>query len=194
MAASDSSLTERKERWARKMSGKAKPAVRSESRLPPGQHLTPGFPVLDLGVRPEISLGEWRLEIGGLVENPQTFTWEQFNALPQFEDQSDFHCVTTWSKFDCRWRGVAFFTLAEIVKPKPEVRHVLFSSYDGYSSNVRVEDARDEDALVATQFDGKPITRDHGGPARVIIPKLYGWKGGQVAHAIALVGAEKSAR
>ena len=70
MSLSNSSLTERKERWARKMSGKAKPHVRSESRLPPGQHLTPGFPVLDLGVRPGISLGEWRLEIGGLVENP----------------------------------------------------------------------------------------------------------------------------
>ena len=82
--ASDSSLTERKERWARKMSGKAKPAVRSGSRLPPGQHLTPGFPVLDLGVRPEISLGEWRLEVGGLVQNPQTFSgiWRTKQLTP----------------------------------------------------------------------------------------------------------------
>ena len=124
------SLIERKERWARKMSGKAKPAVRSENRLPPGQHLTPGFPVLDLGIKPDIPLTEWRLEVGGLVENPQTFTWEQFNALPQFEDVSDFHCVTTWSKFDCRWRGVALFTLVELVRPKPEVKHVLFTSYE----------------------------------------------------------------
>src|SRR5205085_4047948 len=104
-----------KERWARKISGKAKPAVRSEERLPPGQHLTSGFPVLDLGVRPEIDLATWHLEVGGLVEFPRTFTWEQFNALPQFENVSDFHCVTTWSKFDCRWSGVAFFTLAEFV-------------------------------------------------------------------------------
>ncbi len=123
------SLIERKERWARKMSGKAKPAARSEDRLPPGQHLTPGFPILDLGIRPEVSLSEWRLEVGGLVEHPKTFTWEEFNALPKFEDVSDFHCVTTWSKFDCRWRGVAFFTLAELVKPTPEVKHVLFASY-----------------------------------------------------------------
>jgi len=122
--------------------------------------------------------------VGGLVENPRTFTWEEFSALEQFEDVSDFHCVTTWSKFDCRWRGVAFFTLAEIVKPKPEVRHVLFRSYDGYSTNVRLEDALDDDALIATQFDGKPIPRDHGGPARVIIPKLYAWKGAKFVRAI----------
>ncbi len=76
----NSSLTERKERWARKMSGRAKPTVRSENRLPPGQHLTQGFPVLDLGLRPEISLGDWRLEVGGAVEAPRTFTWEEFNA------------------------------------------------------------------------------------------------------------------
>ena len=140
------------------MSGKAKPAVRSQDRLPPGQHLTPGFPVLDLGLRPEISSGEWRLEIGGLVENPQTLTWEEFNALPQFEDVSDFHCVTTWTKFDCRWRGVAFFTLVELAKPKPEVKHVLFTSYDGYSTNARLSDCLDDDVLIATQFDGKPLT------------------------------------
>jgi DMSO/TMAO reductase YedYZ molybdopterin-dependent catalytic subunit len=127
-------IIERKERWARKMSGKAKPATRSENRLPPGQHLTSGFPVLDLGIRPDISLEKWRLEVSGLVENPKTFTWEEFTALPRFGDVSDFHCVTTWSKFDCRWSGVAFFTLAEIVKPEPEVRHVLFTSYDASSS------------------------------------------------------------
>ena len=209
MATPNPSLIERKERWARKISGKgkspdrlAKPPVRlgnspvrlgprSSDRLPPGQHLTQGFPILDLGIKPEIALKDWRLEIGGLVENPKTFTWEEFNALPQFEDVSDFHCVTTWSKFDCHWRGVAFFTLAEIVKPKPEVRHVLFSSYDGYTTNVRIEDALDDDVLVATQFDGKPITRDHGGPARVIIPKLYAWKGAKFVRAIEFVAEDQ---
>ncbi|MEP7078110.1 MAG: molybdopterin-dependent oxidoreductase, partial [Chthoniobacterales bacterium] len=93
------SFIERKERWARKMSGKARPAVRSEERLPPGQHLTSGFPVLDLGLRPEVPLEQWRLALTGLVQRPQTFTWAEWNALPQFEDVSDFHCVTTWSKF-----------------------------------------------------------------------------------------------
>src|SRR5256714_4618023 len=222
MATPNPSLIERKERWARKMSlrggghsgpeaGKEKapdrlgkapvrlgnPPVRlgprSTERLPPGQHLTQGFPILDLGIKPEIALKEWRLEIGGLVENPKTFTWEEFNALPQFEDVSDFHCVTSWSKFDCRWRGVAFFTLAEIVKPKPEVRHVLFSSYDGYSSNVRIEDALDDDARVATQFDGKPITRDHGGPPPGRIPEPFWLERGNVVCASDFVVRDKTA-
>ena len=195
VATPNPSLIERKERWARKMAGKIRAhhgeSSTSPDRLPPGQHLTQGFPILDLGIKPEIALADWRLEIGGLVENPKTFTWEEFNALAQFEDVSDFHCVTTWSKFDCRWRGVAFFTLAEIVKPKPEVRHVLFSSYDGYTTNVRIEDALDDDALVATQFDGKPIPRDHGGPARVIIPKLYAWKGAKFVRAIQFLAKDQ---
>src|SRR5437667_11774812 len=164
MATPNPSLVERKERWARKMAAKEKPTVRlgrSTERLPPGQHLTQGFPILDLGVKPEIALKDWRLEIGGLVETSKTFTWEEFNALPQFEDVSDFHCVTTWSKFDCRWRGVAFFTLAEIVKPKPEARHVLFSSHDGYTTNVRIEDALDDDARVATHINGTTTPRAH---------------------------------
>ena len=165
--------------------------VRSQDRLPPGQHLTSGFPVLDLGVQPEIALDKWRLEAGGLVEFPRTFTWEQFNALPQFENVSDFHCVTTWSKFDCRWGGVAFFTLAEFVRPKPEVKHVLFTSYDGYSTNVRLEDCLDDDALIATQFDGKPITREHGCPARVIIPKLYAWKGAKFVKSIEFAAEDR---
>jgi len=185
------SLIDRKERWARKMSGKERPAVRSEERLPPGQHLTPGFPVLDLGIRPEISLADWRLVITGLVENPKTFTWEEFNQLPQFEDVSDFHCVTTWSKFDCRWCGVAFFTLVEIVTPKPEAKHVLFTSYDGYSTNVALEDCLDDDVLIATQFDGHSISREHGGPARVIIPKLYAWKGAKFVRSIEFAAEDK---
>ncbi len=184
MSSSNPSIIERKERFARKMAGKAKPAVRSENRLPPGQHLTPGFPVLDLGIKPEIPLTDWRLDVGGAVENPKSFTWEEFNALPQFVDVSDFHCVTTWSKFDVRWTGVAFFTLSELVRPKLEAKHVLFGSYDGYTTNVRIEDVMDDDVLIATKYDGKPLPRDHGGPARVIIPKLYAWKGAKFIRSI----------
>jgi DMSO/TMAO reductase YedYZ molybdopterin-dependent catalytic subunit len=191
VSSANSNITERKENWARKMSGKVKSATRSENRLPPGQHLTSGFPVLDLGIRPEVSSEKWRLEVGGLVENPQTFSWGEFNALPQFEDVSDFHCVTTWSKFDCRWSGVAFFTLAELVKPKPEVKHLLFTSYDGYSTNARLEDCMDDDVLIATQFDGQPISREHGGPARVIIPKLYAWKGAKFVRSIEFTSEDR---
>ncbi len=181
---SNPSIVERKERFARKMAGKARPTIRSHDRLPPGQHLTPGFPVLDLGIRPEIDLAHWRLDLLGAVEEPRSLSWAEFNALPRFQDTSDFHCVTTWSKFDVAWSGVAFFTLAELVRPKPEARHVLFASYDGYTTNVRLDDCMDDDVLVATHYDGQPITREHGGPARVIIPKLYAWKGAKFVRSI----------
>src|SRR5690349_21397010 len=94
-----------KERWARKMAGRERPAVRSTNRLPPGQRQVRNFPVLDLGVRPAVTLREWRLKIHGQVENPVCLTWDEFQALPQFQDVSDFHCVTTWSQFDMRWEG-----------------------------------------------------------------------------------------
>ena len=185
------SIIERKERWARKLSGKARPATRSENRLPPGQHLTPGFPVLDLGIRPDIPLDQWRLEVTGLVENPRTFTWEEFNAIPPFEDVSDFHCVTTWSKFDVKWRGIAFFSLAEIVKPKPEEKFFIFTSYYCYTTNVSIDAAMDDDVLIATHYDGQLLTREHGGPARVIIPKLYAWKGAKFIRAIEFSAEDK---
>ena len=173
------------------MSGKTKATLRSENRLPPGQHLTPGFPVLDLGIRPQVSLGDWRLEVTGVVENPQTFTWDVFNALPRFEDVSDFHCVTTWSKFDVKWAGVAFFTLAELVKPNTSAHHVLFTGYDGYTTNVRMDDVMDDDVLIATHYDGDALTLEHGGPARIIIPKLYAWKGAKFIRGIEFSAEDK---
>ena len=140
--------------------------------------------MLDLGVRPQITLEDWRLRIQGQVENPVTLNWEQFLALPQFKDVSDFHCVTTWSQFDMPWEGVAFFTLAELVKPRPDATHVFFKSYDGYSTNNPVEVCLDDDVLIAHEWNGAPLTVEHGGPARVIIPKRYAWKGAKFIREI----------
>jgi len=129
---------EAKQRWAEKQKSRGVRAheTASKDRLPPGQKLTTSFPVLDLGVHPDIPLEKWRLKIDGCVERPVELTWEEFNALPQVDDVSDFHCVTTWSRYNCRWSGVAFTTLYERVKPKPEAQFVYFSGYDGYSTNV----------------------------------------------------------
>ncbi len=184
-------FVERKERWARKMAAKERPPVRGRDRLPPGQHLTRGFPVLDLGVQPEIPTEKWTLRIGGLVENPVTLNWDEFHALTQFEDVSDFHCVTTWSKYDCTWGGVSFFTLCELVKPKAEAKFLFYTGFDGYSTNTPLEAALDDDALIATSFDGKPIPREHGAPARVIIPKLYAWKGSKFLQGIDFLAEDK---
>ena len=174
----------RKERWARKMAGKAQPSTRSENRLPPGQKLVQNWPVLDLGVHPEVPLDKWELKIHGQVENPVTLNWEQFMALPQFEDASDFHCVTTWSKNEMPWQGVAFFTIADLVRPKPAARFVFFKSFDGYSTNNPLETCLDDDVLIAHSAYGKPISVEHGGPARVILPKRYAWKGAKFIREI----------
>ena len=99
-------------------------------QLPVGQHEVKNWPVLDLGDQPAIPLDDWRLEIGGLVENPLTLSWDQFLALPQAEDVSDFHCVTTWSRHDNHWGGVTFATLAELAVPAPDAKYLLCTGYD----------------------------------------------------------------
>ena len=178
-----------KQRWAEKQKalGAAPRAVPAEGRLPPGQTLTTGFPVLDLGVKPEVPLDRWTLTLDGLVARPATLSWADFTALPQVEDVSDFHCVTSWSKYDCRWGGVAFTTLYELVQPLPAAAFVYFTSYDGYSTNLPLAQCLDEDVLVATHFEGAPLTREHGGPARVIVPKLYAWKGAKFVQGISFL-------
>jgi DMSO/TMAO reductase YedYZ molybdopterin-dependent catalytic subunit len=182
-----------KQKWAEKQKarGVTARAVASAERLPPGQKLTDGFPVLDLGVQPQVPLTRWQLKLDGLVEKPTTLDWVQFHALPQVEDVSDFHCVTTWSKYDCRWGGVAFTTLYELVQPSPAAKFVYFTSYDGYSTNVALEKCLDDDVLVATTFEGHPVTREHGGPARIIIPKLYAWKGAKFVSGITFLAEDK---
>jgi DMSO/TMAO reductase YedYZ molybdopterin-dependent catalytic subunit len=180
-----------KERWARKMAGAEKRAVRSTDRLPPGQREVRNFPVLDLGVVPEVSLEEWELKIHGLVEQPATLNWTQFLALPQFKDVSDFHCVTTWSQFDMEFEGVAFFTLADLVRPLASATHVFFKSYDGYSTNNPLEVCMDDDVLVAHRWNGQPLPRQHGGPARVIVPKKYAWKGAKWVREIVFLDRDR---
>lgn len=186
-------LIQAKQQWAEKQ--KAGGAVaRPEpagGRLPPGQKLTTGFPVLDLGIHPEIPEADWRLSIDGLVDNPTVLDWQQFHALPQVEDVSDFHCVTTWSRFDCRWGGVAFTTLYELAQVRPEARFVYLTSYDGYSTNVPLKDCLDGDVLVATSFDGKPLPLEHGGRARLIVPKLYAWKSAKFIKGITFLAEDK---
>jgi len=173
-----------KERWARKMAGQVRPAIRSTDRLPPGQRQVHNFPVLDLGLRPQIPLGQWELKIHGEVENPVTLSWPQFLALRQFKDVSDFHCVTTWSQFDMEWEGVAFFTIADLVKPRPVATHVFFKGFDGYSTNNALDVCMDDDVLIAHKWNGQPLPVEHGGPARVVIPKRYAWKGAKFIREI----------
>jgi DMSO/TMAO reductase YedYZ molybdopterin-dependent catalytic subunit len=153
-------------------------------RLPVGQHEVKNWPVLDLGATPEIPLRDWRLEVSGHVHESVSLTWDDFMALPQVEDVSDFHCVTTWSRFDNRWGGVRFRTLAELVVPKDDARFVLCTGYDSwpgtkvhYTTNLDLSRAMEDDVLLVHTWEGKPLPLEHGGPCRMITPKLYAWKG-----------------
>ena len=170
-----------KERWVAKQAGRAQRVVRSTDRLPPRQREAANFPVLDMGIQPEVAQADWRLKIHGLVEKPVTLDWEQFMALEQSADTSDFHCVTTWSQYDKEWRGVSFFTLTELVKPKDEVIHVFYKGYDGYSTTTTFDAVMDDDTLIAHTWNGATVPVEPGGPARVIISKLYAWKGAKWA-------------
>lgn len=145
-------------------------------RLPPGQRLVTNWPVLDLGSQPRIDLKLWRLAIDGLVENPKNFSWEEFLALPQSEIVSDIHCVTAWSRYDNRWRGVRVRDLLPLVRPKAEAKFVLLRSFDTYTTNVPLSEFAAADVLLATHWEGVPLTREHGGPLRVVVPRLYFWK------------------
>jgi DMSO/TMAO reductase YedYZ molybdopterin-dependent catalytic subunit len=146
-------------------------------QVPVGQTVTAKWPVLDLGYQPDISLDRWRLTLDGEVEHPVTLRWEEFMALPQTEDISDFHCVTTWSKLDMPWVGVRFADLAALAMPKETATHVLCYGYDTYTTNLSLEEALKSDVLLVHTFEGKPLPREHGGPVRMITPQLYAWKG-----------------
>ena len=147
-----------------------------DSRVPPGQHLVNNWPVLDLGYKPEVSLEEWRLTIDGFITTPVTWTWEDFEAQPQITSQSDFHCVTTWSRLDNEWEGVSFKRILEFVKPLFSARFVLFEAYDDYTTNLPLDVCEDNDVLLAYKWNGQPLSKEHGGPVRMVVPKRYGWK------------------
>ena len=167
-------------------------------KLPVGQHEVKNWPVLDLGEQPQVAVNEWKLEVGGLVENPVILDWARFLALPQADDVSDFHCVTTWSRYDNRWRGVRFRTIAELAVPRDEARFVLCTGYDfapgtyiPYTTNLPLERAIEDDVLLVHTWEGQPLPPEHGGPCRMITPKLYAWKGAKWIRKIEFLAEDR---
>ena len=163
----------------------------ARDRLPPGQKLVRDWPVLDLGAEPEVTPQRFRLDIDGAVARPIGFSLDEFMALPQEDSVSDIHCVTQWSRYDNRWRGVAARTLVELVQPREEARHLVFHSYDGYATNVRLDQFDQPDVFLVHSWDGKPLERAHGGPVRVLMPRLYFWKSAKWLRRIEFSVADK---
>jgi DMSO/TMAO reductase YedYZ molybdopterin-dependent catalytic subunit len=159
------------------------------ARLPPGQYLTQKWPVLHAGSVPKTDLATWDFKVWGEVEEPLTLTWDEFDALPKSENTQDIHCVTRWSRFDTSFGGVHWRELAKLVRPKPGARFVVAHAEQGFTSNVPLSFLEDEDALLATEADGEPLTPDHGWPLRLVIPGKYFWKSAKWLRGIEL-GAE----
>jgi DMSO/TMAO reductase YedYZ molybdopterin-dependent catalytic subunit len=164
------------------------PDTRREKRLPPGQTRTRKWPILHYGHVPTVSLDRWRLQIFGLVENAMTFTWPEFQSLPRVRVYGDFHCVTRWSRLDNVWEGVAVREIMNRAGVKADAKFVVAHGYDsGFTTNLPLADFLVEDALIADRHDGEPLTPNHGGPCRLIVPRLYAWKSAKWLRAIELV-------
>jgi DMSO/TMAO reductase YedYZ molybdopterin-dependent catalytic subunit len=145
-------------------------------RVPPGQHLATGFPVLTYGETQHIEPERWQLRIWGLARE-QVITWQGLMAMPQSDFTADFHCVTTWSKLDVQWRGVTITDLLPQLEIQPSAMHVMQHAYGGYTTNITIDDLVREPNFLAHKLYGEPLPAEHGGPVRLIVPHLYAWKG-----------------
>ena len=160
-----------------------------DTRLPPGQYLEEGFPVLSAGPTPRTPPEEWDFSVVGEVDEPKRWTWEEFRALPSEEITRDIHCVTKWSKFETRWEGVSVDTLLEGVETAAE--YVTAYCDGDYTTNLALEDVTDGKAWVAFAYDGMPLEPEHGGPARLLVPHLYLWKSAKWIRSIRLMNDEE---
>jgi DMSO/TMAO reductase YedYZ molybdopterin-dependent catalytic subunit len=161
------------------------------ARLPPGQYLTEKWPVLHAGSVPKTDLATWDFKVWGEVEQPVTLSWDEFQALPASEITIDIHCVTRWSRFDTGFKGVHWRELAKVAKPKPTARFVLAHAEHDFSANVPLEALEDENALLAYEADGEPLTPDHGWPLRLVIPSRYFWKSAKWLRGLELLPSDR---
>ena len=161
------------------------------ARLPPGQYLTEKWPVLHAGDVPDVDVSTWTLTVSGAVESPLTLGYDELRALPATEVTTDIHCVTRWSRFDAGFRGVHWRELASLCHPKPTARFAIAHAEHGFTANVPLAALEDEHALVAYEADGEPLTAEHGGPVRLVIPTKYFWKSAKWLTGIELSAVDK---
>lgn len=161
-------------------------------RVPPGQHLVENFPVLTFGPTPKVDTADWKFTLKLGPKPAKTWSWTEFNALPMTKLTTDIHCVTTWSKLDTKWEGVMVDDLLADAGIDNPSDFILAHSYDGYSTNVPMTDLTAGKAMIALKYDGQPLPRDHGGPARLLVPHLYFWKSAKWVNALQLIDRDEA--
>ena len=147
-----------------------------EPRLPPGQVLTAKWPVLTYGETPRVDLATWTFRCYGLVQEEVSWTWKEFLELPRVQVRSDIHCVTRWSRYDNRWEGVSVSEILRRARVATEAVAVMAHTQEGYTTNIPLAELRGDDVLLAYRHDGKDLPPEHGGPCRLVVPRLYFWK------------------
>ena len=150
----------------------------NDERVPPGQYLTKGMPVLTYGDTPKINLDTWSLRVWGTVD-PKSFSWQDILNLPQSDFTKDFHCVTRWSRLDAEWTGIKITDFLSLLTIHPSTTHVMQHCYGDYTTNLTLEEFAREDNFLALKLFGEPLPPDHGGPLRLVVPHLYAWKSGK---------------
>jgi DMSO/TMAO reductase YedYZ molybdopterin-dependent catalytic subunit len=161
------------------------------AKLPPGQYRTEKWPVLHYGGIPRIDLATWEFGVTGAVEEPRRWSWEEFTRLPRAAVRCDIHCVTAWSRFDNVFEGVAVREVMRDVRLLPGAEFVMVHSYGGYMTNLKLADFLGEDVLFAFLHDGTPLAPEHGGPCRLVLPRLYFWKSAKWVRGIELMREER---
>lgn len=163
----------------------------SADRLPPGQYFTERFPVLHVGDVPNIDRSQWTLQVFGEVAEPRMLTFDDLTALPNVDVVTDIHCVTKWSKFDTKWRGVRFRDVMALVEVAPSVTHVVQHAEYGYTTNTPLPALLGDDVLLTWEYEGEPLPAEHGGPVRMLLPSLYFWKSAKWLRGIEFVTGDK---
>jgi DMSO/TMAO reductase YedYZ molybdopterin-dependent catalytic subunit len=168
-----------------------KPTAENSDRVPPGQYLTNGFPIMTYGQTPKISSDQWEFKVWGLV-TAKTFTWDDFMSMPQNNFTADFHCVTRWSKLDVQWTGVKVTDFLQHLEIDPKAAYIMQHCYGGYTTNIPLSDFIKEENFFAHTLFGQPLPVDNGGPMRLVVPHLYAWKSAKWINGIEFMREDKS--
>jgi DMSO/TMAO reductase YedYZ molybdopterin-dependent catalytic subunit len=167
------------------------PDTERKNRVPPNQRLTDQFPILHYGDVPHINMNEWVFTISGLVDKERKIRYQEFMALPRVKVFSDIHCVTGWSRLDNLWEGVSTAVIKDLAKILPAAKFVMVHGAGGFTTNLSLKDFSEPDVLFAMKHNEAPLSREHGHPVRLVVPRLYFWKSAKWATGLEFMAEDK---